>query len=316
MFMKKGLNSLGITMILLLLLMVCIGPVYAGPCGDVNSSGTADIVDALNIAQFYVNLDPQPFDESVADVNGDGQITITDALLVAQYYVKMIDTLDGCVMPTVSPVGNNCMFVACDPGYELEEFDDFIIPRLEAWGYVIDKKHFTGDLDGYTAADYAPYDFIFVSESALSGDVVPLRDIPLPMLCSDGWMAKESSLGFATGEPCNMIARESVIFLDGAAGHPLAAGYTPGTVFDLCTTTAEVALIWSQPTISVIPIAGLASDPTRLLVYGIEQGTPNAHGTPIGNRVVMVGVHAFGYSNLTDEAVDLYNAGIEWILAQ
>ena len=62
-------------------------------CGDVNDDDVVDIVDALLIAQYYVQLDPNPFNADVADVNGDGVIDIIDALLVAQYYVDLIDSL-------------------------------------------------------------------------------------------------------------------------------------------------------------------------------------------------------------------------------
>jgi hypothetical protein len=58
--------------------------------GDVNGSGTVDIVDALLIAQYYVGLNPQGFIAANADVNCSGGIDIVDALLVAQYYVGLI----------------------------------------------------------------------------------------------------------------------------------------------------------------------------------------------------------------------------------
>ena len=79
--------------IILLLLLCGICQLFAAECGDVDGDGGADIVDALLIAQYYVDLDPNPFDASVADVNNDGNITITDALLVAQYYVDLVDEL-------------------------------------------------------------------------------------------------------------------------------------------------------------------------------------------------------------------------------
>lgn len=59
--------------------------------GDVNSDGFVDIVDALLVAQYYVEQNPDPFDESVADVNRDGLIDIVDALLIAQIYVGLLD---------------------------------------------------------------------------------------------------------------------------------------------------------------------------------------------------------------------------------
>lgn len=75
-------------------------PTAAGNCGDVNSDGTIDIVDALLIVQDYVGLNPANFDPTAADVDGNGEIDIVDALLVAQLYVGLIDELPGC--PTVT----------------------------------------------------------------------------------------------------------------------------------------------------------------------------------------------------------------------
>jgi hypothetical protein len=63
------------------------GPVSLG---DVNDSGTIDIVDALMIAQYYVGLNPPGFIPENADVNCDGTISIVDALMVAQYYVGLV----------------------------------------------------------------------------------------------------------------------------------------------------------------------------------------------------------------------------------
>jgi hypothetical protein len=65
----------------------------AGTPGDVNGSGSVDIVDALLVAQYYVGLDPQNFDASLADVNCSGTVDIVDALRIAQYYVGLIGTL-------------------------------------------------------------------------------------------------------------------------------------------------------------------------------------------------------------------------------
>jgi endoglucanase len=58
--------------------------------GDVNTSGSIDIVDALLTAQFYVGLNPANFNQSAADVNRDGSIDIVDALRIAQCCVGLI----------------------------------------------------------------------------------------------------------------------------------------------------------------------------------------------------------------------------------
>jgi glucuronoarabinoxylan endo-1,4-beta-xylanase len=62
-----------------------------GNLGDVNGDGNVDIVDALLIAQYYVDIDPSPFLPENGDVDCDGDIDIIDALLVAQYYVGLIN---------------------------------------------------------------------------------------------------------------------------------------------------------------------------------------------------------------------------------
>ncbi|MBN2442396.1 MAG: carboxypeptidase regulatory-like domain-containing protein [Spirochaetales bacterium] len=57
--------------------------------GDVNHNDAVDIVDALLIAQYYVELDPDNFYPSEGDVNCDGDTNIIDALLIAQHYVGL-----------------------------------------------------------------------------------------------------------------------------------------------------------------------------------------------------------------------------------
>ena len=87
--MKKENFKAKIECMIFILLVFCMGQVFPAECGDVNSSGDVDIVDALVIAQAYVGLNPANYDSSVANVNGDSSIDIVDALLVAQYYVGL-----------------------------------------------------------------------------------------------------------------------------------------------------------------------------------------------------------------------------------
>jgi mannan endo-1,4-beta-mannosidase len=71
-----------------------IAPTPAGGVlGDVNGSGSVDIVDALLVAQYYVGLSPSGFNQSLADTNCSGGIDIVDALRIAQYYVGLITQL-------------------------------------------------------------------------------------------------------------------------------------------------------------------------------------------------------------------------------
>jgi hypothetical protein len=211
------------------------------------------------------------------------------------------------------------MFICAAPGEENAEYDKHIIPQLESWGYVVDIHH-SSELPNYTEANYEPYNFIFLSETTHSKDMSPLKSIPKPMLCTDGFGAKEGSLAFATGEPVGAFEpAQPVIFLADAEGHTLGAGYSPGTVVELgnvLETTNPCLLIWAKPTIPIIPIAGAESDPTQLIVYGIEKGTINASGEAIKNRVAVVGIHAWGYDDLTEAGVKVFKAGIDWILEE
>ena len=101
---------MNIQSLIFILLIFCMNQVFAEPCGDVNSDGTIDIVDALLIVRYYVGLDPPNFDLDAAEVSGDYNINVVDALLVARFYVGLIDSLPGCPeltpVPTPEPVYN------------------------------------------------------------------------------------------------------------------------------------------------------------------------------------------------------------------
>jgi hypothetical protein len=77
--------------------------VFGQSLGDVNSSNSIDIVDALLVAQYYVGLNPANFVAARADVNCSGGIDIVDALVIAQYYVGLLAQLPCSVSPTPDP---------------------------------------------------------------------------------------------------------------------------------------------------------------------------------------------------------------------
>jgi len=110
----------------IVLLLFCLGQVFAAECGDVNSDGRIVIVDALLIAQYYVGLNPSNFDSTVADVNGENGINIVDALLIAQYYVGLINELTGCSQtpdPTNTPATSTVTFQAEDADFSNAEVE-------------------------------------------------------------------------------------------------------------------------------------------------------------------------------------------------
>lgn len=127
--MKDQNRKAGFKITVLLCVFLLFGAVsgFSQSCGDVNNSGSVDIVDALVIAQYYVGLNPSPFYASVADTNGDGSTDIIDALLVAQYYVGLVSTLscstedtpEVTTPPTPTPTPGSTSVPGPDPVYSV-----------------------------------------------------------------------------------------------------------------------------------------------------------------------------------------------------
>jgi hypothetical protein len=93
-----------VTICFMFLIACGIQAIEAQALGDVNNSGSIDIVDALLVAQYYVGLTPANFNSNVADVSGDASINIVDALLIAQYYVGIITVFPAAnATPTTDP---------------------------------------------------------------------------------------------------------------------------------------------------------------------------------------------------------------------
>ncbi len=78
------------------LAFVALVPLAGQTRGDVNGSGSIDIVDALLVAQYYVGLAPANFSVDAGDVNCDSSVTILDALVIARYYVGILSALPEC----------------------------------------------------------------------------------------------------------------------------------------------------------------------------------------------------------------------------
>jgi lysophospholipase L1-like esterase len=114
--MKKPKKLTTVCIIVTLLLLLCFGQGFAASCGDVNSSGSVDIVDALLIAQYYVGLNPPNFDPAFADVNSSGSVDIVDALLISQYYVGLIAQLSCPSTPTTAPTAEPTAEPTASPG--------------------------------------------------------------------------------------------------------------------------------------------------------------------------------------------------------
>jgi hypothetical protein len=90
------------------IVLLCIIPsanaaAQAGLLGDVNDDEAITIIDALLVAQYYVDMNPDNFISENADVDSTGSINIIDALLIAQFYVGIIDEFPGQSTPVPEP---------------------------------------------------------------------------------------------------------------------------------------------------------------------------------------------------------------------
>jgi hypothetical protein len=100
--MKKRNLAAKMVYMIFILLLLCIGQVFSQTCGDVNGSGSVDIVDALMVAQAYVGLSPANYNPAVGDVNASGAVDVVDALIIAKYYVGLTASL-ACATQTPGP---------------------------------------------------------------------------------------------------------------------------------------------------------------------------------------------------------------------
>jgi hypothetical protein len=233
-----------------------------------------------------------------------------------------------CVAAIVLYCGGNafaqkkkCMLIGAAPGEEHGQADgpDADMKKwLEKWGYVVDKKTST-DVPNLTEADFKAYNFMFISETVLSDKIAPLKHIPLPMLNSDGYAVKELSFNWAPGTPAGIHEPGvPITILEEAKGHQLAAGYEPGVPLEVgyLATKSDCLTNWGIPTINVIPIASVQSNPEELVIYGIEKGTKNVSGEVMQNRVALVGIHCWCYNNLKEPGIKLFKAAINWVLEE
>jgi len=200
-----------------------------------------------------------------------------------------------------------CLFICSTIPMDVP--DNTLYEKLVDWGYDIDAIT-SGDLTIMFPEEFDPYDFIFVSETIGSGDLNPIKTIPVPMVLSEGWAVKPTALDWQTDRDVNNYDPEDVKIVDDT-GHTLAAGFSTGAMVTLVT---EGFVIGSVPQIPIIPIAVLSSDNTKQVIYGIEAGTPNALGDIIESKVAVIGIHAEGYHTLTEDAWKFFEAGINWVL--
>jgi len=101
---------------------------FSAAQGDVNNDNNINIIDALMVAQYTVDIQPGYFNVSTADVNWDSTITIVDALMIAQYSVGLIKgfgvpmTLQIYANDDIGGTGSGYVFVSPMPLEKEEKF--------------------------------------------------------------------------------------------------------------------------------------------------------------------------------------------------
>ncbi len=106
--------------------------------------------------------------------------------------------------------------------------------------------------------------------------------------------------------------------------HPLAAGLSTGDLIDLVSDPncidedpwASGYIGWMVDEIGLIPIASINTPggDTSLVISGIEVGTTNIHDDLFNARYVQFNVNSFTITAWTDEADQLFEAAVKWVM--
>lgn len=202
--------------------------------------------------------------------------------------------------------GKRCLFVS-SVGTTGTSSEAGIIAKLQEWGYVLTIVN-TSTLP---TVNFSSYDFCYASESVNSSNLTPLKGHPLPLVVTEAWASKPGVLNWSNPASASNVVPGPVVIVD-STNHPLAAGFSQGSLVTLVASQSTVGLITTVPTITIIPIAVLQSNPSKSVVYGIEKGTTLTDGSIAMNRAVCIGIHESGFSNITEDGFRILKAAIEW----
>jgi len=301
--------------------------------GEYTTSDTVTI-NVFNDRCQAVQSQPD-YEPLVGDLNQDCRVDDLDMALLQENWLQDNSMAEDWIFGEVSEdwifgeiEPKTCLFVSESNTAVPDPKDEILINYL-AGRYAVDIA--TGDdvkSHVYSVDDFQQYDFIFVSESVSSGDTKDLKGAPVPIFYTELWASKWDVTGWVpTNETGTYygnttVDETAVKIVDGA--HPLAAGFATGTEITLVTDSENATdyLTYSAPQIEYIPVATLVADETRVVVMGVEAGTAlyNEQNVNDGSlvtaaRCAAVGINANANNFLTDDAFELIQAGIDWILA-
>ena len=247
------------------------------------------------------------------------------AYYVRSYAISKSGTYYGASISftTDETVRKSCLFISmtADPDTSDVELVEWLREK-----YIVDVIA-GGDVNSYGLDYFQQYDFIFVSESIHSNDTRILKGAPVPMFYTELWSSKWDVTGWV---PINESPTyygntpESIIKIVNE-NHELSAGYGLNSEIALVSRSHDGLnfLTYSVPQVEHIRIGVLASDESKVVVMGVEKGTVlyNAENVKDGSfvsqsRVAAVGISFAANTYMTDDAFNLIDAGINWILSE
>ncbi|HKS37832.1 MAG TPA: Ig-like domain-containing protein, partial [Verrucomicrobiae bacterium] len=267
---------------------------------------TAQATDDIGIKKVVFFRDDVRLGETSTGTGGNYSFVWTDAVAgVHQLTAKAIDL--GGMSATSSQlitinVLSNALFVVNST--TLTTAETAIKNRLEALGYVVTIK----TASGAVTADAYGKTVVVISSTVTSSSVnTKFRDVTVPVITWEEALYDDMKMtGLTGGTDYGTTGSQTQVAMTGTS-HPLAAGLS-GTVTVVSSATT---FIWGRPTANSVKIATLASDSTKVVIYGYEKGSL-MNGQPAPGRRVGFFLGEDSASILNANGWALFDAAILW----
>ncbi len=217
-----------------------------------------------------------------------------------------------------------CLFVSDDRGFGYATDQDLIFEFEQKYVVTIISDEDLQALENISMEEILEHDFAFVSESVDSKICANLKGAPIPVVYTEMFVARSYVAGWGPNNGDYLAVTEENIVIVDQTSHPLSAGYTAGEEIQMVTGTADIdgrTLVYAVPEVEFVPIAGLASDPSKFVIFGIEPGTAlfTSNTTVIDpaevtqNRAAALGIINMAFEAMTDAAWEFIYAAIDWV---
>ena len=199
--------------------------------------------------------------------------------------------------------------------------------KFASWGATVDTIHYP-EFNATSAATFATYDLIFLSENLGSADITILKTLDAPIITTKAYFGQPAAGAWFNGGASNIrsVPAGSVEIID-ANSHALANGLARGTIVQLVDSslnaTQWLSVTPQDPKVDYIPIARIPGDSTKLIIVGHEKGskvysTSTTTGTPdraLKARIAVIGIHNNAYKFVKDSAWTLFLTAAQWVIA-